>query len=656
MSVVRFLFLIFGCFLSGATVERVQAFVSVGSARLVPSIVNFQRNNAQPSPFLRATIPTEGGAAAEKVMDSSRTDDDAGPDMEAFASAYKTVVEELPFKKCSPSLGKIPEDLVGSYFRSGPAMFSAGSIVPPKTSIVQPRQPPVPDGQDPERMVPHPFEGDGAILGVTFPGNGEVSARFRYVRTVGFTNERKKGARIYRAMDSTRDMAAAGAGVGNDLPLPLFRHHLQPGLNKNRKNTSNTRAIYWGKRLLTLWEGGQPYKLDARALDTEGRSRLGGVIQKDAAPFGAKMSYDSKTNRALFYGIELGAASSDLTLYEFDASFRLVEGGRTTTSLPGCALINDFASTENYAVFVQPNVVASTMQFLVSKEPGKTLNVEKGPAKIHLIPRVDSQRKQASVEIPLEGPNEANLQFCNAYEDGDEVIVDAILSDGSAVSGTKKPMSWPWGSSLDEYRSGASKKSLWRYSIDSKSGKVTKKLLFDNHCFFGTVNQAVSSQKHRYIYLNSGALGNEVAPPQGITRFDCQTGESATWLPKRCEFCGEPMYAPRKGADSEDSGYILSVLYCGAKKESELIVLEASNVAAGPIARIPLGIAIPHGLFGCFTTDEAATWDSDALERRAKLADKIESRGNMWNEVKSDFSGLGLRFDDMEEYFGDFFN
>jgi hypothetical protein len=26
---------------------------------------------------------------------------------------------------------------------------------------------------------------------------------------------------------------------------------------------------------------------------------------------------------------------------------------------------------------------------------------------------------------------------------------------------------------------------------------------------------------------------------------------------------------------------------------------------------------------------------------------------SMWNEVKSDFSGLGLRFDDMEEYFGD---
>ena len=116
------------------------------------------------------------------------------------------------------------------------------------------------------------------------------------------------------------------------------------------------------------------------------------------------------------------------------------------------------------------------------------------------------------------------------------------------------------------------------------------------------------------------------------------------------------MFAPKKGKEGEANGYILSVLYCGVKHESELIILEASNIAAGPITRIPLGIAIPHGLFGCFTADETATWDAESLERRAKLADKIESKGNRWNEVKSDFSGLGLRFDDMEEYFGDFFS
>lgn len=613
---------------------------------------NLRRQQNRDFYFLRATIPTED-EAAEKVVDVDRPP----PDMKAYANAYKTVFQELPFKQCSASVGKIPEDLVGSYFRSGPAMFSAGSIVPPKTSIVQPRQPPVPDGQDSDRMVPHPFEGDGAVLGVTFSGDGQASARFRFVRTVAFTNERKKGARIYKAMDFTRNLgpAGAGAGVGNDLPLPLFRHHLQPGLNKNRKNTSNTRAIYWGKRLLTLWEGGQPYKLDARALDTEGRSRLGGVIQKDADPFGSKMSIDSQKNRALFYGVELGAVSTEVTLYEFDKDFRLVEGGRTTTSFPGCALINDFCSTENYAVLVQPSVVANPMQFLMSKEPGKTLSVEDGAAKIHLVPRVDSKKQPLSVEIPLEGPREGNLQFCNAYEDDDEVVIDAILSDGSTASGSK-PLTWPWGSSLDEYQKSASQKSLWRYTVDTKNGKCSKKLLLGEHCFFGTVNPAVSSQKHRYVYVNSGSLGTKVAPTQGITCVDCESGQSVSWFPKPCEFCGEPMFAPKKGMDGEDRGYILSVLYCGVKDESELIIFDASDIAKGPIARIPLGIAIPHGLFGCFTADETATWDAEALERRAKLADKIESRGNMWNEVKSDFSGLGLRFDDMEEYFGDFFN
>ena len=139
-------------------------------------------------------------------------------------------------------------------------------------------------------------------------------------------------------------------------------------------------------------------------------------------------------------------------------------------------------------------------------------------------------------------------------------------------------------------------------------------------------------------------------------------------MPEEFEFCGEPMYAPRKtnengndnkesqGADiekEEDGGYILSVLFNGKTEESELLVLEADKIANGPVARVPLGVAVPHGLFGCFSSADEASWAADEIDRRAKLADKMESRGNMWNEVKSDFSGLGLRLDDWDEYFGD---
>lgn len=117
------------------------------------------------------------------------------------------------------------------------------------------------------------------------------------------------------------------------------------------------------------------------------------------------------------------------------------------------------------------------------------------------------------------------------------------------------------------------------------------------------------------------------------------------------------MFAARKGVDAlnvdEDDGYILSVLLNGKTNESEIIILRASDIKSGPIARLPLGTVIPHGLFGCFASDEAATWSAEELERRAKLADKMEKKGNRWNEVKSDFSGLGLRLDDFDEVFGD---
>lgn len=113
------------------------------------------------------------------------------------------------------------------------------------------------------------------------------------------------------------------------------------------------------------------------------------------------------------------------------------------------------------------------------------------------------------------------------------------------------------------------------------------------------------------------------------------------------------MFAPK--AALQDEGYLLTVMFDGKAEQSELLVFDSSAVSAGPICRIPMGVGIPHGLHGCFTTAEEATWTYEEIERRSKLADKIEAQGDRWNEVKSDFSGLGLRFDDMEEYFGDSF-
>lgn len=576
------------------------------------------------------------------------------PDMDAYAVGYKSVFEEIPCAVCKPIEGTtIPSDLIGTYFKSGPAMFSAGSLPPPKKSIVQPKQPPVPDGQDMDRMVKHPFEGDGGILGVTFSGDGTATVRYRYVRTNAFTNERKKGAKLYSGMDSTRiEGPSVANGQGNDFPLPMYRHHLLPGLNKKRKNTSNTRAVYWGKKLLTLWEGGLPYKLDSLALSSEGRSQLGGILL-EPSPFGAKAVYDPRKDRMLFYSNKQDSGSSELTLYEFNSKFRLAQ--KATHSIPGFAIFNDFAVTENYSIFVQPSISTNKMQYLMSKDPVKSLNMEQSNSILHVIKRGGEGSDVKSFAIPADDISDADLQFCNAYEEdgGDVVVFDAIRSDGRNVSKAGKV--WPWASTLKDFQDISAKKSLWRYSVRISDGSIQKDLISNMQPLFGVVNPNVSGQKHRFMYSTVGALDDDVAPPQGIAKFDLTTSTADTWTAKNYEFVGEPMFASRKGSENmnEDDGYIISVLLNGQKKESELIIFDARRISDGPVCRIQLGMVVPHGLFGCFTSSEEANWSSDEIDRRAKLADKMESRGNTWNEVKSDFSGLGLRLDDWEEYFGD---
>ena len=84
-------------------------------------------------------------ATNDSVSTTAETTSGNGVDYKAYGNGYKTVFSELPYGSCEPSVGSIPSDLKGSYFRAGPAMFSAGSIAPPKTSIIQPRDgPPIP--------------------------------------------------------------------------------------------------------------------------------------------------------------------------------------------------------------------------------------------------------------------------------------------------------------------------------------------------------------------------------------------------------------------------------------------------------------------------------------------------------------------------------
>jgi carotenoid cleavage dioxygenase len=60
----------------------------------------------------------------------------------------------------------------------------------------------------------------------------------------------------------------------------------------------------------------------------------------------------------------------------------------------------------------------------------------------------------------------------------------------------------------------------------------------------------------------------------------------------------EPVFVPRDAAAAEGDGWLLCVVWRGEARRSDLIVLDTSDVAAGPVATVPLAHRVPFGFHG----------------------------------------------------------
>jgi len=81
----------------------------------------------------------------------------------------------------------------------------------------------------------------------------------------------------------------------------------------------------------------------------------------------------------------------------------------------------------------------------------------------------------------------------------------------------------------------------------------------------------------------------------GIKR-DHRTGRREAWSPNAAVHGGEWLFVPT-GAD-EDAGYLLTYTFDDRTERSHLVVLDATDVARGPVARVALPQRVPYGFHG----------------------------------------------------------
>lgn len=67
------------------------------------------------------------------------------------------------------------------------------------------------------------------------------------------------------------------------------------------------------------------------------------------------------------------------------------------------------------------------------------------------------------------------------------------------------------------------------------------------------------------------------------------------WSPGRDAYCQEPLFVARSGAAAEDDGWVLATVFRAGPMTTELVILDARRLAAGPLATLRLPFHVPIG-------------------------------------------------------------
>jgi carotenoid cleavage dioxygenase len=182
----------------------------------------------------------------------------------------------------------------------------------------------------------------------------------------------------------------------------------------------------------------------------------------------------------------------------------------------------------------------------------------------------------------------------NAYEDeAGNVILDICRYERMF----EKDTYGPFGDSLA---------TLDRWTVNPTTRKVTEERIDDRGQEFPRCHPGLNSKPYRYGY----AVAVEPGAFPRILKHDMTTGTTQEFDLGPGRHSGEPFFIPRENAQSEDDGYLMSYVYDQGRNNSELLILDARDPAAKPLAQVLLPARVPYGFHGSWIADG---WDGPSV-------------------------------------------
>ena len=337
-----------------------------------------------------------------------------------------------------------------------------------------------------------------------------------------------------------------------------------------RASAANTHVIEHAGHILALEEGHFPYEINDE-LETLGCLDYGGKL---TTAFTAHPKLCPETNELHFFGY--GPAKPFLVYHVLDANGNLAHSAEI--EVPGPTMMHDFIITRDHAIFMDLPVVFDLSRIASGKPP--IAWDESYGARIGILPRFGTNDDVRWFEI------DPCYVFhpMNAYVEGSKVIADVGRHE------------YMWRDSMEDFAPSY----LYRWTFDLESGAVTEDQLDDVAHGFPRVDDRVIGLKHRYGWATGPRPGGEsgMNSPGAVLKYDLESGGSSVHDFGPNAQPGEFVFVESEAAAGEDEGWAMGFVYDMAENSSDLVILDATNMAADPVARIHLPQRVPHGFHG----------------------------------------------------------
>lgn len=450
--------------------------------------------------------------------------------------------------------GEIPAGLEGALYRNGA------------------------DWQYPSKRPDDIFiDGEGMFHMFRFK-DGQVDYLSRWVRTDRFALQERLRRSVFGRYRNRYTNAPEAAGV-----------HM---------GTANTTAMFHAGHLYALKEDDHPYEIDPETLETIGRTDLNGQITSTS--FTAHPKVDPITNELLAFSYQAkGDGTKDIVFYLFDKTGRKIN--EVWFEMPYAACVHDFAVTDEWVVFPFFPLITNMDHV---KAGGAFYQWDpKQETVVALVPRYGS----AEDIRWRRGPATSAGHMMNAFREGSKVHLDVCLYEGNCFpffqtpEGETTPPVPPFLTRLT-------------FDLERNDPSFEKQRLCQVSSEMPRTDDRYQGRPYRYGYM----IAYRSADGSSSTaRIDHATGKVDIWSPGPGDSVQECQFAPRTPDAAEGDGWLLVPVSRVSKGRSDLVVLDAQNIAAGPVATVKLPVRVRSTFHGCWAPEETLRSGLYAYELRA---------------------------------------